>query len=456
MYNKLIIFDLDGVLLDSKDLHFQSLNKSLAEIDQKYVIDYQEHLTIFDGLSTQKKLELLNQTRGLDLGLFKSIWRRKQQFTIEGLKKIVPDPKLQNIFKSLAVQGVKTAVASNSIRETVKLCLLKLGILEYVDYFVSNEDVSMPKPFPEMYWKCMTATNGIPHTTVIIEDSAVGQKGALHSGAHVIGVKNASHLTEDTILSATELLNNPVRVCWHDSLLNVVIPMAGLGSRFAKEGYALPKPLIDVNGKPMIQRVVENLKIKANFIFLLQQKDLQYYNLEPFLKAISPDCKIVVLQEHTEGAACTVLAAKKLIDNEKSLLIANSDQLINWDSFETMYQFCNSSSKGGILTFESQDPKWSYVKQDRFSRVIEVAEKVVISNQATVGIYFWKQGRDFVFFAEQMIHKNKRVNNEFYICPVYNEAIEQGWGFQAVPVKEMWGLGTPADLNHYLKEGPIL
>lgn len=154
----------------------------------------------------------------------------------------------------------------------------------------------------------------------------------------------------------------------------------------------------------------------------------------------------------TKGAAISSLTAKALIDNQKPLLIANSDQFIEWDSMATMQDLESMNIDGGILTFESKHPMWSYVKLDDSGFVKEVAEKKPISNKATVGIYYWRQGSDYVKFAEKMISKNILTNGESYICPVYNEAIEDGRKIISLDVSGMWGLGTPETLNKFISE----
>jgi dTDP-glucose pyrophosphorylase len=230
--------------------------------------------------------------------------------------------------------------------------------------------------------------------------------------------------------------------------MNIVVPMAGAGSRFEKAGYSFPKPLIEVKGQPMIAKVVENLDLQGTYIFLVQKAHYQQYNLESLLKMIAPGCKIVQIDGVTEGAACTVLKAKEFIDNNEQLIIANSDQWIKWNSFETISSF--NDADGGILTFKSVHPKHSFAKVDGHGYVTEVAEKNPISSDATVGIYHWKRGSDWVKYAEQMIEKNIRTNNEFYVCPVYNEAIQAGLKIKAGLVDEMWGMGTPEELNNFL------
>lgn len=450
----LIIFDLDGVLIESKDWHYFALNDALTKVNPRYIISYDEHLSKYDGLNTTKKLELLSVDKGLEKIYFNQIWQDKQTATFDIIRKIIPDEKLINIFSSLKKKNIKIAVASNSIRATVQLSLLKLGILEYVDYFISNQDVSKSKPFPEMYWKCMTALDEIPNDTIIIEDSHIGRKAALDSGANLLAVENPDDLTLTKIEMKMQELNSMSKennIPWIDKKLNILIPMAGLGSRFAQKGYTFPKPLIDVNGRPMIQVVTDNLNIDANYIFVVQQEHLEKYNLTHLLNLIKPNCKVVVIDKLTEGAACTTLLAKELIDNDNPLIIANSDQYIEWNSNETMYSFSNNDIDGGMLVFKAVHPKWSFAKLDSTGFIEKVAEKDPISDIASVGIYYWSKGSDYVKYAEQMIDKDIRVNNEFYVCPVINEAIADGKKFKVSYVKEMWGIGTPEDLETFLK-----
>jgi dTDP-glucose pyrophosphorylase len=201
----------------------------------------------------------------------------------------------------------------------------------------------------------------------------------------------------------------------------------------------------------MIQVVVENLNIDAHYIFITQKEHYEKYNLKYLLNLIAPGCDILQVDSITEGAACSTLLAKQFIDNENSLIIANSDQYIDWNSNECMYAFSADNIDGGILTFDASHPKWSYAKLGPNGFVTEVAEKKVISNMATVGVYYWKKGSDYVRYAEDMISKNIRVNNEFYVCPVFNQAIEDGKKIKIKQVEKMWGIGTPEDLKYFLE-----
>jgi HAD superfamily hydrolase (TIGR01509 family) len=442
----LIVFDLDGVLVDSKELHYESLNKALAEVDQKYAISKQEQDITYEGLTTGTKLALLTKLKNLPESLHFPIWQSKQQHSAKSFESLAPDGELISIFSLLKSNGFLVAVASNSIRATLDTCLTSLGISEFIDVSLSNEDVSDPKPSPEIYLKAMNLLEVSPKNTVIFEDSNIGRAAALSSKATLVGICDRSDLTESKVRMAMSLATHEKKA------VNVLIPMAGLGSRFADAGYDLPKPLIDVDGKPMIQRVVEDIAIDGNYIYIVQREHYEDYNLEELLTSITPNCEIVQINGVTEGAAVTSLTAKHLIDNDFPLVIANSDQITNWDSdlFLTLAQA--SPIDGSIVVFKADNPKWSYADVDDFGYVTSVAEKQVISEHATAGIYLWTKGSDYVTFAEQMIHKNLRTNGEFYICPVYNEALLAGKKFTVFNIDSMNGIGTPEDLEAYLND----
>lgn len=235
--------------------------------------------------------------------------------------------------------------------------------------------------------------------------------------------------------------------------MKILIPMAGEGSRFTKEGYTFPKPLIEVKGKPMIQSVVENLDFNADYIFLVRSEHIEKYSgLESTLQRITNGkCTIIPVDALTEGAACTALLAKDHINDDEDLLISNSDQIIEYsrDNFVAMKDGMNVDAI--VFTFNSVHPKWSFVRTNSRGYIVEVAEKRPISDIATCGIYWYRKGSDFVKFAESMISKNIRVNNEFYIAPVYNEMIRENKSIIPFFVHKMHGIGTPEDLKNYLE-----
>ncbi|ELU7403454.1 Bifunctional protein GlmU [Campylobacter jejuni] len=233
--------------------------------------------------------------------------------------------------------------------------------------------------------------------------------------------------------------------------MNIVIPMAGLGSRFAKAGFDKPKPFIDVLGKPMIVRVLENLKYKGARYILIARKEhlIKEKKLVDEIKN-NFNVEFIAINKLTEGTACTVLYARKYINNNTPLMIANSDQIVDIN----IGDFINDSFKrgldGSILTFidKEENPKWSFAKLNN-DLVVEVKEKETISEFATVGIYFFNEGKIFVESAIDMIIENDRVNNEFYTCPVYNYAIKNGVkiGIYNIDFSKMHGIGTPEDLE---------
>ena len=451
---KLIIFDMDGVLVDARELHYQALNRALASVGDEYVITRKEHLSTYDGLPTKKKLQMLSENKGLSADKHDLVWRLKQEFTESIVDaEMTYDERMRGILSQLRDEGYTLCVASNSIRNSVKMILLRKGLLEYFDFCYSNQDVSEPKPSVEMYLKCMIKAGVSPKQTLIIEDSHIGRKAAVESGAYLCAVRDSDDVAYDKIKTTIAALKTSfVRPKWQGGKMNVLIPMAGAGSRFEKAGYTFPKPLIEVNGKPMIQVVTENLNIDAKHTYIVQKSHYDKYHLKHLLKLISPDCNIVQVDGVTEGAACTTLLAKEFIDNDEPLVLANSDQYVEWDSNEFMYSMVADDIDGGILTFESTHPKWSYAKLNDDGFVCEVAEKKPISTIATVGIYYWKHGRDYVKYAEDMIAKDIRFNNEFYVCPVYNQAIEDNKKIKVFGVDKMRGLGTPEDLNVFLNE----
>lgn len=238
-------------------------------------------------------------------------------------------------------------------------------------------------------------------------------------------------------------------------MINVVIPMAGAGSRFAKAGYAKPKPFIDVAGKPMIVRVLENLALRdARYILVARREHLQ---IEAELVREIEDnyhATFVAIDGLTEGTACTVLHVRHLINNTTPLLIANSDQVVDFEPSLFVKDCFERKLDGSILTFEdkARDPKWSFARIDNEGFVLEVKEKKAISENATVGIYLFCKGADFIDATIEMMLRQDRVNSEYYTCPTYNYLIERGKriGIYDVSVDAMHGLGTPEDLTNFL------
>ena len=260
---RLIVFDLDGVLVTTKELHYYSLNKALESIDEKYIITMSEHHEIYDGLPTARKLNLLTENKGFPEKFHKQVYTAKQKYTFDLIReKIKRDDRLIGVVKNLKNDGYKVYVASNAIRETVKLLLYYTGIIEYIDYFVSNEDVVNGKPSSEIYLKCMIHAGVNPDETLIVEDSPKGIESGQNAKGQLLVVKNPEDVTYKKIINEIKG-NSEMKKSLKLNNLNILIPMAGAGSRFESAGYTFPKPLIEVNGKPMIQLVTENLGFEA-------------------------------------------------------------------------------------------------------------------------------------------------------------------------------------------------
>jgi NDP-sugar pyrophosphorylase family protein len=240
-------------------------------------------------------------------------------------------------------------------------------------------------------------------------------------------------------------------------MLNIVLPMAGRGSRFLNKGFNTPKPLIEIHGKRMVQGVINNLTpdIEHQFIFICQEEHLEKYNLSKYLNIWSPNSKIITIDRITQGAACTVLLAEEEINNNNPLMIANSDQWIDCDINNYLDEIKKRELDGLIMTMLADDEKWSFVGlEEKTKNVTRVVEKEVISNEATVGIYNFRKGSFFCEAAKQMIKLKKLVNDEYYVAPAYNEMIDEGskigiYNIGAVN-SGMYGLGTPEDLNTFL------
>lgn len=244
-------------------------------------------------------------------------------------------------------------------------------------------------------------------------------------------------------------------------MINIVVPMAGRGSRFSKAGYTLPKPLISVFGRPMIEIVVENLRPSQphRFIFICQREHLAAHGLGSILMQSGPDTRIVPIDYVTDGAACTVLLAEAEINNDDALMIANCDQYISTPIDTYLNHMGQGGFDGFIMTMTANDPKWSFIELDENGTVNRVVEKEVISDEATVGIYNYQAGRSFVAAAKKMISNNDKTNNEFYVAPAFNYMIKDGMrvGYMNIGSDRagMYGLGVPEDLEYFESLGKI-
>lgn len=450
---KAVIFDLDGVLVDAVEIHYQAFNRAIELFG--YQVPPAVHGSSYNGLPTTSKLEMLTQVCSLPRGLHGFINEMKQLFTQELLlEKLKPSTEQKNLLKELRRRGLKLAVASNCARRTVHLVLDKLQITPFFDLVLSREDVAFPKPNPCIYLTCLEKLKLEKEEVLVLEDSKPGILAATQATPNVVRIEKPEELTLQLVEEKIAEQNSHHWV--KGPVTEIVIPMAGLGSRFYEAGYTDPKPFIPVNGKPMIQWVIENLSsrfYRTRFTFIVNRIHLETYRIEEKLNKIVPDCNIISIPGKTEGAACTVLLALDEISLDNPLLIANSDQYVDLSIDDFLRKAFQSDRDGLIMTFPATDKKWSYAKTNSAGLVTEVAEKKPISPHATVGIYYFKKARAFVEACQSMIKLDQRTNGEFYVCPVYNELIRNGAQIEIFPISKeaMHGLGTPEDLNFFLK-----
>lgn len=228
--------------------------------------------------------------------------------------------------------------------------------------------------------------------------------------------------------------------------INIVIPMAGQGRRFIEAGYLTPKPLLKLGDDLVIKHIIDIMKMsQAQFIFIVRQDHCDGFQLDKRLLEIEPNAKIIRINEITQGAVCTVLLAKEYLNDDNPMIIKDCDQIINWNP-EHFFEFVErNKADGAIVNIHTDRPNYSFSRVDPKGRITETAEKSVISNHGSVGIYYFAKGSDFVKYAERMIAKNMRVNNEFYTAPVYNQFIQDFKTILHYPVAEMFQLGTPEE-----------
>lgn len=441
-----VIFDLDGVLVDFAELHRSAFLEAWNRIYPDKHIDEVFHATYLEARSTRQKLLIMKNHFGTIAD--SAVSELKQEITQVKLKSATVYSTTRDALHYLRSKGIHMSVCSNSIRATVLTSLQKLVPLDYFDVILSNEDVENPKPHPEIYNTVIKILKIEKSDVLVFEDSAVGKTAAQAAGLKVVDVVDALDLTPRFVeLALSNHMNSPAH-------FNIVVPMAGLGSRFSAAGYKTPKPFLPLFDGPMYLKVIENVvpteianRVTVHIIVREEHRAM-------FDAAERPsNIRVHAVPALTEGAACTVLSIKSEINNEYPLIIANSDQYLEWDVSNFYQALIHPDYDGVISTFhqpDSSDLRWSYANTNSDGTVAEVAEKKYIGPLATTGVYGWKRGSEFVTDAEAMIAANIRVNKEFYVCPVYNIGIAVGRKFRTLNCKKMWGLGVPTDYEHFL------
>lgn len=231
------------------------------------------------------------------------------------------------------------------------------------------------------------------------------------------------------------------------------MPMAGKGTRLL--GYdSHPKPLIKILGKTIVQWSVETLGLEGNYIFCCKQEHIDKFEIDKKLKEIVPNCKIVSINYQTNGPVQSALEASHLIDNDDELIISDTDHYLDWDPNYFNKKIRTQEIDGCVMVFpeECNSKVASYVKLNNEGYVIEAAEKNLISKIGTAGLHYFKKGSDFVKYANEMIKRDIAYNNEFFVSLMYNLFAEADKKIIVYPVTKMWALGSPTELNLFLKE----
>lgn len=440
-----IAFDLDGVLMDSRDLHLDALNAAIEKFAPDHVIPRETNDGVLSEMPSRRKLEVLN-SKGLDHRLNDMILQEKQRQTLRWIDVMVsPDKRLQNLISLLRAAGAKISIVTNAHRETAEKFVVRAGL--EVDCIVGNEDVSRWKPNPDGYVRAMARVECGPEETLVFEDTTHGMRAGIAAGARVTFVDDPQYLPDLVMSAIVDAEQGYLRSDLPNVYgLKIVMPMAGEGRRFRDAGYAVPKPFIEVDGIPMYERVLESLGISARTFLLTRDWDGHQVDLGD--KRVP--AQVIKVPSLTEGAASTVLLAGEELDSDDALIIVNSDNIVGFD-FARMHRECvRKDTAGCIVVFRDDHPKWSFAKLGPDGFVTEVAEKRPISDMATAGVYYWRRARDFARYARQMIAQDKRVNGEFYVCPVYNEAIADGKRITVQEARAFHSVGTPEDLDAYV------
>lgn len=235
--------------------------------------------------------------------------------------------------------------------------------------------------------------------------------------------------------------------------MKVVLPMAGRGSRFAGGSYTTPKPLISVFNKPMFVWAWESLKNISSadlIIIALKEHEEQYHVSKLIYNFIGTDVKLVLLDDVTEGQLCTVLAAKEYINTHEDVLVISSDTIVVSDLQKHIHAK-TPDCRGIISVADMPGDRWSFAHVNEKGIVDQVAEKIRISNHASTGLYYFSDGNEFLTTAEAMIANKEKTKGEYYVIPVYQKYIDKGLHVHISEAEEMWDLGTPDSLEHFLK-----
>ncbi len=439
---KVLLLDFDGVVADCDMLHDTAFYQALDSVANIKLTDVEKYnlraltsvtkvqqLSFKYNIDEQKKQEILSTKDRI----------KKNIIAQTDYKCIHFCPYIHDVFAYCKEHGIKIGLVSNSKRWLLDTVLEQLN--HSFEHIISNEDIEHPKPAPDAYLKALQLFNVNANEALAVEDSPYGIESAKTAGIKTIGITSHKSLTASLI---HEYRNgktvNADMYPMHD--VQLVIPAAGRGTRF--HPLEVPKPFAPINKLPMIQAVINNIGLDCNTHIILREDIKEYAKKLPYKN-------IHYLPYVTCGTVSTMQWIRSHLDMSKPLIIANCDQMIKYDS-KVFYKAMIQKLDGAILTFRATHEKWSYAKVDNQGYVTEVAEKVPISDLATVGIYFWTKAHFFFDDADEMMENNDTVNNEFYTCPTYNYSIKKGRKIKTFDVDEMIGLGTYEDYTDFINK----
>ena len=445
-----VVFDLDGTLVETRDLHKVALNEALRAVaGEEYVISDEEHHAQFDGLSTAQKLKKLNAQKNMNPDLNKAVWEKKQELTNTMVSQTVkPDKRIAAVIRHLKQRGYPVAVASNCIRSSVDLILKCLGIYDLVDLSVSNDDVEIAKPAPDIYARAAACFGLRADELLVVEDAPFGWQAALSSGAHLMPISCPADVTLDSVSEKIAEINNT-----HHPVV-VIVPLAGPiplvhGASGAKGFHP---SLYDIRGKSAIEHAMQSVVSRRHpmkFVFVVLGDSIPDAVLMRATNWLPTS--IVRLPAPTRGALESVLAAERFICEDSPLLICDGCHVDEWRPGSDIDELLDARGCTAAVTVTpSYDERWSYATIDPDGFVSSVQEKAKISNHALTGLYMWRQGKDFIRDAKLAMSHGPRVRGRLYVAPVLNYTISSAGGrVRSVPVRYMHSLGTHSEVLQF-------
>jgi len=461
------VFDLDGVLVESRDLHYEALNRALKEeAGAQYVITRDEHEHVYDGLSTNQKLQMLGVAKGLPRDLHKMVWSKKQEYTESLVKQVLlPSDNILNAITTLKLMCIPVCVASNCIRSSVETILTHVGLMPHVDVFLSNEDVDNAKPAPDIYEKACNIFGVNPSCTLVVEDSTKGFEAASRAGCHMLRVSNPHEVSETSVKSRIQELESLTED------VTIVLPLAGPYPEIwqARETPEMPLFLADVNGESILELIAQSLlsrRYNAKYVFIVKESVAKAFDIDALCaKAVNyAPLKIVKIKTDSLSSIHTILQVpSEFIDENTTLLVADGHHIPVWREGQSIDDLLGSHSDAALTVFQSIDPRFSYVRlntnarfnSDNMSKLgpnslIEVTmESRPSSNLACSGLYYFKQAQSFFKAAKAVIEANHRWLGRFYTAQLFNEIVKDGLEAEALHLKNSWSLRNVNEIQYY-------